>query len=94
MPKKATSAKAAALDIEAQSIPARRMIREAMRAAKRALTIDALFAQLRKLDPTLSPDAMKAAHVWNFKQGHINFEHDAELQTDLWSLTTRGRKAS
>jgi len=89
MPKKPTPAEA----LEAASIHARPMIRDVLKAAKRPLTVDAIIAQTRRLDPAMPREVIEAALEWNMKRGNVNFEHNAELEVDLWDLTTRGRQA-
>jgi hypothetical protein len=88
MPKKPTPE-----SITAESIPLRLMVRQVLHTAKRALTVDALAAQLRLLDPTASREAIEEALAYNHRKGHANFEHDHELELDVWSLTTRGKQA-
>jgi hypothetical protein len=79
--------------LEAESIPLRPLIRRALKTAGRPLTVDALFAQLRRIDPTASREAVEEALAYNHRKGMANFEHDHELELDVWSLTTRGKQA-
>ncbi len=93
MPKKNT-AKLSEADLDAQSIPARRPVREILIAAgKRKLNLAALHGQLisRPEFAGLSMQVTEHALEWNFKKGHATFTHDSDLEADLWEITPRGR---
>ena len=76
------------------SITLRSMIRDVMKAKpERALSYAALFAQLRLMIPDVDTKDVRTALEWNFKRGNVNFEHDHELELDVWKLTTRGLNA-
>lgn len=79
--------------IEAESIPLRPLIRQALAAAKRPLTVDAIIAQTRTIDATASREAIKEAISYNHRKGLVNFDFNHELEVDVWSLTTRGKQA-
>lgn len=76
------------------SIPYRRMILEIMQAKpERRFSYPALLALIRGNVPDVDTKDAQAALTWNFKKGNVNFEHDHELEIDVWALTSRGLNA-
>lgn len=77
------------------SIPLRSMIREIMRAAPtRRWSYPAILGQIKMQVPDVDTKDAQAALTWNFRRGNVNFEHDHELEVDVWNLTTRGKNAA
>ncbi len=75
------------------SITLRPQVREAMRAAKRPLSVPALLGLIRRIDPGASEVDVADALEWNFKSGFADFEFNRELQVRLYTLTRAGLKA-
>lgn len=72
----------------------RRLLREVLRAEpKQPFTFPALLAQMEATDKAATRELVQAALEWNFRQGNVNFDHDFELEADVWKITTRGLNA-
>lgn len=76
------------------AVTLRPVIRETMRAApKRKWTPESLLSTLRPIEPDATLADIKAALMWNHSKGFVDFTHNAELDSDTWTLTPRGLKA-
>jgi hypothetical protein len=59
----------------------------------RVWTVRALHAQIRAEFPTARDYDVEKALKWNQSRGFVDYQYNAEFETDEWSLTDRGRAA-
>ncbi len=76
------------------SVTLRPVVRELMAAApKMPFTVASLYRQLKPLYPAIGEGDVRAALLWNQSKGYVDFEHDAELEVDIYRITKRGLDA-
>jgi hypothetical protein len=69
----------------------RPVIRQAMQEApKMPFTAASLHRQLAPHYPAIGEDDVVAALLWNQSKGYVDFEHNAELEVDVYRITKRG----